>query len=130
MSPASARSRPRILCVDDDPAMQELMVWKFHTAGMRSFAVSSGRDALRLADAEPIDLFVLDYQMPEMNGEELAAELRQRFPKIPILMISGDGHVPDGAHKLVDRFVPKGVGFTAQLISEVSSLLDASRPAA
>lgn len=124
------RAGRRVLCVDDDPAIQELMVWKFQTAGFRPVAVASGRDALRFAEMEPIDLFVLDYEMPEMNGEELAGELRRRWPEIPLLMISGNGAVPDAARNLVDRFVHKGGDFTIQLIAEASSLLNLGASAA
>jgi len=115
--------RGRILCVDDDPAIQELLVWQLQSAGFRPLAVSSGRDALRLADAEPIDLFVLDYQMPEMNGEELAAELRRRKPDVLLLMVSGSATIPDAARRLVDRFVPKADAFGGRLLSEATSLL-------
>lgn len=126
-APAPAR---RVLCVDDDPAMQEFMVWKFQSAGFRPVAVSSGSDALRFAATHRFDLFVFDYQMPEMNGEELAIELRRRFPRIALLMISGDSAVPESARKIVDHFMFKGIGFGNELISEASRLLRESSRAA
>lgn len=119
----------RILCVDDDPALQEFIVWKLQRSGFRCVAVSSGRDALRFAETEPIDLFVLDFEMPEMNGEELARELRRRWPEIPLLMISGNGAVPESVRNLVDRFVHKG-DFAGQLIAQASSLLNLGATAA
>lgn len=130
MSPHGSRSSPRILCVDDDPAMQEYLVWKLRHSGFRAVAVSSGRDALRYAETEPIDLFVLDFEMPGMNGEQLAVELRRRWPDIPLLMISGNGGLPESARNLVDRFVHKGDDFADQLIAQVSSLLNLGATAA
>jgi two-component system response regulator GlrR len=124
------KPRGRILCVDDDPAMQELLVWQLQSAGFRPLAVSSGRDALRLAEAEPIDLFVLDYQMPDMNGEELAAELRRRCPGVLLLMVSGSSAIPDAVRQLVDGFVPKDAEFNGNLVSEATNLLASSRRAA
>ena len=122
MSPHGSRSSPRILCVDDDPAMQEYLVWKLRHSGFHAVTVSSGRDALRYAETEPIDLFVLDFEMPEMNGEELAEELRRRWPDIPLLLISGNGAVPESTRNLVDRFVHKGDDSSSQLIAQASSL--------
>ena len=130
MSPHGSRSSPRILCVDDDPAMQEYIVWKLRHSGFHAVTVSSGRDALRYAETEPIDLFVLDFEMPGMNGEERAVELRRRWPDIPLLMISGYGAVRDSARKLVNCFVMKGGDFSAQLIAQASSLLNLGATAA
>lgn len=124
----NAPARHRILCVDDDPAVCELLVLRFLNAGFSAQAVSCASDALRLVEREPVDLLVLDYEMPGMNGIELAAELRRRVPKTPLVMISGNGAVPESALRLVDRFVPKGAGLAAKLISEASSLLDSMRP--
>ena len=130
MSPHGSRSSPRILSVDDDPAMQECLVWKLRRSGFRAVAVSSGRDALRYAETEPINLFVLDFEMPGMNGEELAEELRRRWPEIPLMMISGNGAVPESTRNLVDRFVHKGDDFSSQLIGQASSFLNLGATAA
>lgn len=122
-------SRRSILCVDDDPAMQELLVWHLQSAGFHPRAVSSGRDALRLAESELVDLFVFDYQMSEMNGAELAAELRRLVPRVPLLMISGNGAPPSSALDLVDRFVAKNDEFAARLVMEAAYLLAISSAA-
>jgi CheY-like chemotaxis protein len=124
------RLNAKILCVDDDPGIREFLVYQLQTFGFRPLAVSSGRDALRIAESETVDLFVLDFQMPDMDGGVLAAELRRRLPKIPLIMISGDGVVSERALKLVDRFVPKDNSFPRKLISEISKLLDVPKPAA
>jgi DNA-binding NarL/FixJ family response regulator len=51
---------------------------------------------------------ILDYQMPEMNGELVAAEMRRTKPRVPILMLSGWVSPPKSALQLVDEFVAKG----------------------
>lgn len=122
----SPRSRRRVLCVDDDPAMQEALLWHLQSVGFYPVAVSSARDALRHAASECFDLIVLDYQMPEMNGEELAREFRRRFPAVPLLMVSGEGIAPASAIRLVDRFVAKDHEFAPRLVMEAAYLLAVS----
>ncbi len=51
---------------------------------------------------------ILDYQMPEMNGELVAAEMRKTNPRVPILMFSGCVSPPESALQLVDEFIAKG----------------------
>ena len=51
---------------------------------------------------------ILDYQMPEMNGELVAAEIRKTNPRVPILMLSGCLSLPESALQLVDEFIAKG----------------------
>ena len=50
---------------------------------------------------------ILDYQMPEMNGELVAAEMRKTNPRVPILMLSGCESLPENALQLVDEFIAK-----------------------
>jgi CheY-like chemotaxis protein len=120
----------KILCVDDDPGMREFLVYKLQDFGFHPIAVSSGCDALRIAESEPIALVILDYEMPEMNGEQLAAELRRRVPRTPLVLISGNGVISEQALKLVDRFVPKDNSFARKLVAEISHLMDGRAPVA
>ena len=50
---------------------------------------------------------IVDYHMPEMNGHELAAEIKRLRPQIPIVMVSSDDEIPEYALQMVDAFVPK-----------------------
>jgi DNA-binding response OmpR family regulator len=51
---------------------------------------------------------ILDYQMPYMNGEMVAAEMKKMNPRVPILMLSACESLPERALRLVDEFIPKG----------------------
>lgn len=51
---------------------------------------SSAREALEICDKEKFDLIILDYLMPVIKGDKLAAELKERFPQLPIIMITAD----------------------------------------
>ena len=80
----------RVLLVDDDPlvcdSIRRLLEFDHH----KVTAVANGNDALALAEKETFDLVILDYLMPVMKGDKLAAALKQRFPNLPILMITAD----------------------------------------
>lgn len=82
---------PKTLCVvDDDPVLRGLLADMLQPLGFRICEASSGKECLRLmADVTP-DLFLLDIAMPGMDGLQLAAALRQRGCRQPILMLSAD----------------------------------------
>jgi CheY-like chemotaxis protein len=83
---------PRILVVDDNPVDRKLMGrllekvpdWQVET-------VSDGIAALEYLVDHPVDLVVTDLQMPEINGVELVRQVRKRYPKIPVLLVTAFG---------------------------------------
>jgi DNA-binding response OmpR family regulator len=82
--------KPRVLIVDDDPDLVELLRLALADAGYSARTVASGEDALRKALRAPPDLVVLDLLLPGINGFSVCQELR-RHPAtsaIPILMIT------------------------------------------
>ena len=76
--------------------------------GYKVSTASSAREGLEIFASNVIDAVILDYQMPEMNGELVATEMRQTKPQVPILMLSGWVSLPESALRLVDEFVAKG----------------------
>jgi len=62
---------------------------------------------LELASIHSVDVVIVDYFMPEMNGKDVAIEMRRLRPQAPIIMLSGAGDVPEQALKYVDAFVAK-----------------------
>jgi CheY-like chemotaxis protein len=100
-----------VLCVDDNDFLLETMQSYLRAKGFRVIACSSGKIALLLLASGPVDAVVVDYEMPEMNGAELAAAIRLRNPFTPIVMFSGSGDVPPNTLQMVDRFVEKNSGF-------------------
>ena len=97
--PRSAASpKPQtILVVDDDQAILEIIAWALEDAGYTVAAVNSGREALQWIQAaeavgEPPALILLDLAMPEMNGQQVVAALRQQWRGrlVPIIIITAD----------------------------------------
>jgi two-component system, cell cycle sensor histidine kinase and response regulator CckA len=80
----------RILVVDDEPAMCELVSRILADAGYRVTSATSPDQALALvrSQGDP-DLLVTDLKMPQMNGDALAARLRQNAPDLKVLYVTG-----------------------------------------
>jgi CheY-like chemotaxis protein len=80
----------RVLVVDDDSAVREVTAGILEQMGYRVVEAGSGGAALELLDQDDeIDLMMLDFAMPGMNGAEVAREARVRRPDLPILFVTG-----------------------------------------
>jgi CheY-like chemotaxis protein len=64
--------------------------------------------AFEIVDREPIDVVILDYRMPGMDGGRVAQELRRRHPKVEIIMSSGLEEMPQSLLTIVHGIIPKG----------------------
>ena len=103
-----ARRQKTILCVDDNQSSLKICKIILEDVGYRVLTSSNAREGLEVFASDAIDAVILDYQMPEMNGELVAAEMRRTKPRVPILMLSGWVSPPESALQLVDEFVAKG----------------------
>ncbi len=115
--------RPLILCVDDEFSGLEGRKMLLEEAGFKVLVATSGVDALQLFASHPVDLVLLDYHMPGMNGDVVAAHMKAGRPDIPIAMLSADEGLPASALKWVDAFVSKSES-PANLVQIVEHLLD------
>lgn len=79
----------RVLLVDDDSAVREVTAGILGDLGYRVIEAGSGGAALDLLERERVDLVLLDFAMPGMNGAEVAREARARRPEVPILFVTG-----------------------------------------
>jgi CheY-like chemotaxis protein len=102
-----AQPKVALLCIDDDPDVLECEKAFLETFGYTVATASSGRKGLELAGLHSFDVVIVDYCMPEMNGEEFAIAMRQLRPRAPIILLSGMVDVPGQALKAVDAFVAK-----------------------
>jgi CheY-like chemotaxis protein len=97
-----------VLCIDDDSLVLHTRKLVLESQGFSVETATSGKEGLRLFHSGQIDAVVVDYGMPEMNGVEVAAFLRQQVRQLPIVMLSAFPSLPDEAKGLVDAFVRKG----------------------
>ncbi|MFD1955445.1 response regulator transcription factor [Paenibacillus thailandensis] len=80
----------RVLAVDDDPHIRELVGHFLRLEGLEVVEAEDGSDALRIVEQSKIDLVILDIMMPGMDGWELCRELRKRTD-LPLLMLTAKG---------------------------------------
>jgi len=113
-----------LLCIDDSHAILEFVKALFERSGFNVVAAVSARQGLRLATMSSFDAVLIDYHMPEMNGHQLALELRRIRPETLVVMFSGS-EIPVETHKLVDAVVPKA-GASRDLLPTVARLCDRS----
>jgi signal transduction histidine kinase/CheY-like chemotaxis protein len=79
-----------ILLVDDDNAVREVTALILRDLGYTVLEVGSGGAALEVLSGEAhVDLVVLDFAMPGMNGIEVARQVQARFPSLPVLFVTG-----------------------------------------
>jgi DNA-binding NtrC family response regulator len=86
--------KPRILVVDDEPRMAEVVTATLARAGHDCRACSSAREALQSFAEHGADVVVTDWKMPDMDGIELLRQLRQRQPDLPVILLTAYGSVP------------------------------------
>ena len=79
----------KILCVDDEPNILSALRRMFMLSGFDIEEASSGAEAIKKLEEKEFHLVLSDMQMPGMNGAELLAQVRERWPKVMRLMLTG-----------------------------------------
>ena len=123
----------RVLIVEDEPDIRELVVHHLKREGYLVSAASSGEEALRQVQAAPPDLVLLDLMMPAMDGLEVCRRLRQdpATVSLPIVMLTAKGDEVDrvlGLEIGADDYVVKPFS-PKELLARVRAVLRRSRPA-
>ena len=91
ISPASLTSSLKVLVVDDEPSVLEVVSGYLRCDGHVVATAASGREALEKFRRNQFDLVVLDRVMPEMSGDQTARFIRQVNQDIPVIMLTGFG---------------------------------------
>lgn len=123
--------RPRILLVDDDAEQLKICSEIIRMCGFSVFAANGAVEAISMLAQKldgRIDLAVLDYNMPVMNGCTLAKQLRSICPKLKTILHSGATDIPQSEMTSVDVLIHKGTG-VARLLAEIAELAQVSTPA-
>ena len=90
-------ARERILVVEDEEEIQELIAYNLNKEGFRTIAALSGEDALKKARAEKVDLVLLDLMLPGMDGLDVCRALKkgEKTEAIPVVMLTAKGEESD-----------------------------------
>jgi CheY-like chemotaxis protein len=109
-----------ILFVDDHEVLARLSCEILEMQGYRAVSAYSAQDALDKFKREKFDILVTDFRMEGMNGLELARQIHATEPNIPVIIVTGYGHIDGG--KDVDACLPKEQMFPA-LIEKIKTYL-------
>jgi DNA-binding response OmpR family regulator len=126
-----AECRGRILVVDDDEGLRELLVRYLSDNGYEAAGVADGQAMKRHLSARPVDLLLLDVMLPGEDGLTLARELGSRGGP-PIIMLSARGEEVDrivGLEVGADDYLPKPFSHR-ELLARVAAVLRRRQPAA
>ena len=101
--------KPRVLVVDDEKDIRELIGFYLNKEGFEMLEASNGEEALDIFENEYVDLGIIDVMMPVMDGFELVENLKE-FKDIPVIMLTAKGESKDklrGFSVGVDDYVVK-----------------------
>ncbi len=118
MEPSSPKVKLNVLVVDDDQCIREVLTILLSRRGHRCESAANGIDAMQKVKQSNFDVVITDLQMPGMDGIALTKELRQHFPELPVMIMTGR---PDGS--LVESAIGAGAGEVLRKPFEISDLM-------
>ncbi len=118
----------KILVIDDDPAMTDLLKLLLEPAASKVLTANSGPDGIHLAKTEQPDVLILDLMMPDMNGWQVCKAVRE-FSKVPIMILSAldsPGLVAAALDAGADDYLIKPVP-SSVLVAHINNLVRRTR---
>ena len=126
-------TKPKLLLVEDDRALADLLMWHFDREGYDIVRTADGDEALILAEERTPDLVILDWMIEGVTGIEVCRRLRRRAStaQVPIIMLTARGEESDrirGLETGADDYVTKPFS-PRELMARVGAVLRRVRPA-
>jgi two-component system phosphate regulon response regulator PhoB len=126
-------SKGKLLLVEDDRALAELLVWHFARADFEVVRTGDGEEALMLAEESPPDAVILDWMIEGVSGLEVCRRLRRKAAtsNVPIIMLTARGEESDrirGLETGADDYVTKPFS-PRELVARLTAVLRRVRPA-
>lgn len=114
----------KVLIVDDAPDFCESLAWLLNDEGYQCRMANNGQQALDMLAAHDIQLILLDWEMPIMNGAEFLKRRSERSDllRIPVLVLSAAINIERSAERLKATFLQKPLDY-ARLLAMMNSLL-------
>lgn len=125
----SPLANERILVVEDDPRLRQVIIEYLQSEGFRLLEADDGHLGLQLATTERPDLIILDWMLPGQSGLDLARQLRAQG-STPIIMLTAKGEEPDiviGLEMGADDYLVKPVSLR-QLVARIRAVLRRTQP--
>ncbi|MBI9087330.1 MAG: sigma-54-dependent Fis family transcriptional regulator [Desulfobacterales bacterium] len=114
----------KILVVDDEPMQRDMLKGFLEKQGYAVAAAANGRDALKRFAEQPFQLVLLDHRMPDMNGDEVLAEIRKADPRVRAIMITAFSSVDTAVAVMklgADDFLEKPIDLV-QLLEKIRTI--------
>jgi CheY-like chemotaxis protein len=102
-----AMSSPTVLCIDDFPQALKLRKETLESHGYCVKTASSGRTAIKILEEAPVAAVLLEYKVEGIDAEAVASHIKQRFPRLPIILLSAYSEMPQRILWLVDEYLMK-----------------------
>lgn len=104
--------KPRILIVDDDPDILDVLEITLAEEDYEILKAHDGEEALAIIKAKPLNLVLVDYNMPKLNGKQVCAEVKKDLllQHLPVIMVTGKGELDDkisGINAGADDYIVK-----------------------
>ena len=109
----------RVLIVDDEASVRKVMAAVFAQLNLPCETAASGEEALRILEAHQIDAVISDLQMPGMSGMELLAKVRQNYPQMVFLVVTGVDDIQVGIQAMrqgADDYLVKPLQVDANIV--------------
>jgi two-component system OmpR family response regulator len=129
MREAPAKSEARLLVVDDEPTILELLAGTLRFAGFDVLTAVSGAEALRAAAAARPDLILLDVMMPDCDGFDVVRRIRAGGPRVPVIFLTARDSVHERVTGLTlggDDYVTKPFSLD-EVLARIRAVLRRSR---
>jgi two-component system, OmpR family, response regulator len=129
MRDAPAQSEARLLVVDDEPTILELLAGTLRFAGFDVLTAVSGAEALRAAAAAKPDLILLDVMMPDCDGFDVIRRIRAGGPRVPVIFLTARDSVHERVTGLTlggDDYVTKPFSLD-EVLARIRAVLRRSR---
>jgi CheY-like chemotaxis protein len=121
----SPSQMPRILSVDDEPGILHSREMILQCEGYHVLSAPDGELALKLFEENPVDMVLLDYLMPGMDGGQVAREIKRQRPNMPIILVSASPLALE-IRATVDYIIPKGEG-PRVLLNKMKQLMHSAK---
>jgi CheY-like chemotaxis protein len=118
---AGANGSKLILSVDDEPSILFTRALILRSEGYDVWSAVDGETALHIFAIHAVDLVLLDYAMPGLDGGTVAREMKRHKPLVPVIMVSASA-LPEDGSVCADCFIRKGEG-PAVLIDAIREIL-------
>ncbi len=124
--PAQPGKSRRLLWVDDSEVLLSLYKAVFEHLGFEVLASASPERTLDKLSSAAADVAILDYDMPEMNGGDLASAIKDQFPTLPVILYTASARIPHTVRCCVDAVCAKAAP-REDLLTTIERLLGASQ---